>query len=108
MHDRPGTDILAGIKAYLKEHFPDVEFNARDDVKTKSVFLEAEGRPRYRLEVTARFLAGAEGATKSLAWVHDWNVANVLREAGNNIVTLATTGLHTHVRPGALHRPPRR
>jgi hypothetical protein len=108
MRDSPGTDILAGIKAYLKEHFPGVEFKVRDDAKTHSVILEAEGRPRYRLEVTARFLDGADGATKSLAWVHDWNVAEVLREAGSNIVTLATTGLHTHLRPSALRPPPRR
>jgi hypothetical protein len=100
--DRPGdahADILNGIQAYLRTHFPDVEFNVKAAAKGNGVILEAGGRPRYRLEVTERFLNGEHGAANSLAWVQQWDVAAALREARTKLVTLATTGLHISVRP---------
>jgi hypothetical protein len=108
MHGDAHADILTGIKAYLRTHFPDVEFNVKEDAKSNSVILEAGGRPRYRLEVTERFLDGQEGAAKSLEWLQQWGVAAALREARTKLVTLATTGLHISVRPQWGGRPPRR
>ena len=58
MPDTPNPHIIIGIRTYLRRHFPDVEFTARDDAKTHSVILQAAGRPRYRLEITERFLNG--------------------------------------------------
>lgn len=98
MHDDRSAEILSGIKAYLRKHFPDVEFTAKDDAKTNSVILCGDERPRYRLEVTERFLDGKDGAAKSLEWVEQWNVAEALRQARSKLVTLATTGLHTKTR----------
>ena len=98
MHNDPNAEILTGIKAYLRKHFPDVEFTAKDDEKTNSVILQGDGRPRYRLEVTERFLDGKDGAAKSLEWLQQWDVAKALREARSKLVTLATTGLHTKTR----------
>ena len=98
------AEILSGIKAYLGTHFPDVEFTDQDDPKTDSVVLHADGRPRYRLEVTKRFLEAEEGVAKSLGRLQEWELANVLRAARSKLVTLATTGVHTTVRhqwPGA-------
>ena len=99
--------IITGIRAYLRAHFPDVEFTAKDDAKTHNVILQADGRPRYRLEVTGRFLDGEVGATKSLERLQEWNVATTLREAKSKLVTLATTGLHTS-EPRQAVPPPRR
>ena len=108
MHHALNEEILSGIKAYLRQHFPDVEFTAKGDPKTDSVILQGNGRPRYRLEITERFLDGEEGAVKSLEQVQQWTVAEALREARSKLVTLATTGLHTKAHPHALHRPPRK
>jgi hypothetical protein len=100
--------IITGIRAYLRAHFPDVEFTAKDDAKTHSVILQADGRPRYRLEVTERFLNGDDGTSKSLGRLQEWNVAAALRDAKSKLVTLATTGLHTHGPRQGVPRPPRR
>lgn len=102
------SEILTGIKAYLRTHFPDVEFTAEDDPKTSSVILHAEGRPKYRLEVTQRFLDGDDGAAKPLRRLQEWNVAETLRDARTKLVTLATTGLHTSDSRRWVPRPPRR
>jgi hypothetical protein len=88
-------EILTGIKAYLRTHFPDIEFTVKDDPKTHSVVLHSDGRPHYRLEVTERFLDADDGVAKSLGRLHEWEVAKVLRDARSKLVTLATTGLHT-------------
>jgi hypothetical protein len=108
MHGDAHADILNGIKAYLRTHFPDVEFSVKDDPKGDNVILEAGGRPRYRLAVTGRFLDGEQGAAKSLECVQQWDVAAALREARTKLVTLATTGLHISVRPQWGGRAPRR
>jgi hypothetical protein len=100
--------ILTGIRAYLRTHFPDVEFHVKENAKSNNVILEAGGRPRYRLEVTERFLDGQEGAAKSLERVQQWDVAAALREARTKLVTLATTGLHISVRPQWGGGPTRR
>jgi hypothetical protein len=89
------TAILTGIRAYLGTHFPDVAFTAQDNPKTHSVVLHGEGKPPYRLEITARFLEAEVGVVKSLGRLQEWEVAKVLREARSKLVTLATTGLHT-------------
>jgi hypothetical protein len=60
--------IVAGITAYLREHFPEVEFTTVVDGKTHSVIFRATCRAWYRLEVTTPFLEGAEGTTTSLEW----------------------------------------
>ena len=91
MHEQ----IISGIRTYLETKFPGVEFAASNDVKRHSVILSAAGRPRYRLEITARFLSGDEGVQTSLKHLHEWDVAEALRGAKNKLVTLATTGLHT-------------
>ena len=106
-HDT-NAQILSGIKAYLRTHFPDVEFTAKAHADVESVILQGDGRPRYRLEVTGRFLEGELGAAKSLGRLQEWNVAAILREAKNKLVTLATTGVHTSERRHAVPRPPRR
>jgi hypothetical protein len=93
-HDT-NLQVINGIQAYLRSHFPDVEFTAKNDAKTHSVILHADGRPRYRLEVTARFLDCDDGMAKSLGRLEEWNVAGALRDAKAKLVTLATTGLHT-------------
>ena len=87
--------ILTGIKAYLRMHFPEVEFTIVNDAKAKSVVLCGDGRPRYRLAVTERFLDAEDGVDKSLSRLDQWETAKVLREARSKLVTLATTGLHT-------------
>jgi hypothetical protein len=87
--------VIGGIRTYLRTHFPDVEFTARDDAKTNSVILQAVGHPRYRLEITERFLDSDGGIEKSLGRLQEWNVAEALRIAKTKLVTLATTGLHT-------------
>ena len=102
------AEILTGIKAYLGTHFPDVEFTATGDAKTRSVVLHGDGRPQYRLEVTERFLEAEDGVAKSLGRLHEWEVAKVLREARSKLVTLATTGLHTSTRHWAAPPPRRR
>jgi hypothetical protein len=106
-HDT-NAQIISGIRTYLRTHFPDVEFTARSDAKTHSVILHADGRPRYRLEVTERFLDCDDGLPKSLGRLQEWNVAGALREAKAKLVTLATTGLHTSDPRHFLPRPPRR
>lgn len=93
MHD-PSAEMVNGIKAYLRAHFPDIEFTATDDVKTKSVLLHAAGPPRYRLQVSDRFLQADEGVAKCLWRLDEWDVAAALRDAKSKLVTLATTGLH--------------
>jgi hypothetical protein len=108
MADDNTSEILTGIMAYLRAHFPDVEFSSSVDEKTRSVILQADGRPRYRLSVTQRFLDGEDGVTKSLDRLREWNVAVELREAKSKLVTLATTGLHTSNPPLSGSRPPRR
>ena len=99
MPANPDDEILAGIQAYLQTHFPDVRFTVKRDPDRKRLLLEGDGRPRYRLEVTNRFLAGEEGTEKSLQRVEQWDLAAALRTARSKLVTLATTGLHTEVRP---------
>jgi hypothetical protein len=106
-HDTNGQ-VISGIRAYLRTHFPDVEFTARNDDKTHSVILHADRSPRYRLEVTARFLDCHDGIPKSLARLQEWNVAGALRDAKAKLVTLATTGLHTSDPRHYLPRPSRR
>ena len=106
-HDT-NAQILTGIKAYLRTHFPDVEFTAKDHATAESVIFQGDGHPRYRLEVTGRFLEGEVGAAKSLGRLQEWNVAAILREAKSKLVTLATTGVHTNERGQAVPRPPRR
>jgi hypothetical protein len=101
-------EILTGIKAYLGTHFPDIEFTAKDDPKTRSVVLHGDGRPHYRLEITERFLGADDGVAKSLGRLHEWDVAKVLREARSKLVTLATTGLHTTDRHTWAAAPTRR
>ena len=98
MHDQ-SAEMVNGIKAYLRAHFPDIEFTATDDVKTKSVLLHAGGQPRYRLQVSERFLQADDGVAKSLWRLDEWNLATALREAKSKLVTLATTGLHIIERP---------
>jgi hypothetical protein len=102
------AEILTGILAYLRTHFPDVAFTAKDDAKTHAIILQADGRPRYRLEITEQFLDGDEGTMKSLGRLQQWSVAETLREARSKLVTLATTGLHTNDPRQWLVRPPRR
>jgi hypothetical protein len=102
------AEVLTGIKAYLGTHFPDVEFTVKGDPKTHSILLYGAGRPRYRLEVTERFLEAEEGVARSLGRLHEWEVAKVLREAGSKLVTLATTGLGTTGRHPWVPPPPRR
>jgi hypothetical protein len=104
----PPTDIIKGIQAYLQTHFPTVQFSVKPDPDHKRVLLESGERPRYRLEVTDRFLAAEEGTAKSLQRVQEWDLAGVLRAAGTKRVTLATTGLHTEVRPHWRPPSPRR
>jgi len=93
MHDQ-STEMVNGIKAYLQVHFPGVEFMATNDVKTKSVLLQAGGQPRYRLLVSQRFLKADDGVAKSLWRLDEWALATALRDARSKLVTLATTGLH--------------
>ena len=88
------TEMLNGITAYLRVHFPDVAFTSTDDVKTKSVVFHGDGRPRYRLQISERFLNGEDGVIKSLTRLDEWDLAAVLREAKSKLVTLATTGVH--------------
>jgi hypothetical protein len=108
MHRDTSDEILTGIRAYLGAHFPGVEFTAKDDPRAHSVVLHGNGRPRYRLEITERFLKGDDGVAKSLGRLQEWDVAQVLRDAGSKLVTLATTGLHTDARhPWAAPRPRR-
>ena len=106
-HDT-NAQIISGIRTYLRIHFPDVEFTPSNDATTHSVTLHADGRPRYRLEVTERFLDCDDGITKSLGRLQEWNVAGALRDARTKLVTLATTGLHTsdprHYLPGPSRR----
>ena len=97
MRSDESGEVLTGIKAYLRTHFPGVEFTSRDDPKTNSVILQGDGRPRYSHEDTQRFQDAEDGAAKSLGRLDEWEVAKVLREARSKLVTLATTGLHTSV-----------
>jgi hypothetical protein len=89
----PRQEILAGIRAYLHDHFPDVEFTEDVEVTTGNVIFH--GRPRaHQIEVTETFLDGDnENADRSLNHIRVWNLARVLREAGGRLVTVATTGL---------------
>jgi hypothetical protein len=89
------TEMLTGITAYLRSHFPEVEFTIVDDVKAKHVVFRGDGPLRYRLEITDRFLKGEDGVATSLSQLDKWEVAKALREAKGKPVTLATTGLHT-------------
>lgn len=89
----PSADIIAGIQAYLREHFPETDFLENVEPRTQSVFLFTPRAPSYRLEVTERFLDGEEGITKPLNWIREWNLARTLREANGRLVTLATTGI---------------
>ncbi len=106
-HDT-NAQVISGIRTYLRTHFPGVEFSAKNDAKTRSVILHADGRPRYRLEVTERFLHCDDGVPKSLGRLEEWNVAGALRDAGAKLVTVATTGLHTSDPRHYAPRPPRR
>ena len=108
MRDGPNPQIIIGIRTYLRRHFPDVEFTAKDDAKTHSVILQAAGRPRYRLEITERFLNGEDGTFESLGRLQEWNVAEALREARSKLVTLATTGVHISTPHFWAARPARR
>ena len=97
MHDQ-STEMVNGVKAYLRAHFPDVEFTATNDVKTKSMLFHGNGQPRYRLQISERFLRAEDGVVKSLFRLEEWNLATVLRDARTKLVTLATTGVHITVR----------
>ena len=89
----PRQEILAGIRTYLHDHFPDVEFTEDVEVTTGNVIFH--GRPRnHQVEVTETFLDGDnENADRSLNHIRVWNLARALREAGSRLVTVATTGL---------------
>lgn len=87
----PRSDILAGIRAYLAEHFPGDYFREDVHALTKSVFFGSNSG--HRLEVTETFFDGEDGATKPLDDMRRWNVAKAMREAGARLVTLTTTGL---------------
>jgi len=88
-------EMVTGIKAYLRVHFPDVEFAAIDDAKTTSVLFRGDGTSRYRLSITDRFIKAEDGVARSLRRLDEWELAKVLREAKGKLVTLATTGVHT-------------
>ena len=92
--DDQSTEMVNGVKAYLRVHFPDVEFTTTGDVKTKSVMFHGGGAPRYRLQISERFLRAEDGVVKSLVRLDEWDLATVLREAKSKLVTLATTGVH--------------
>jgi hypothetical protein len=93
MRDDPRDEILNGVKAYLREHFPDTEITERTDPSTRSVMLHGSGPTSFRLEVTQQFLDGEEGAAIPLNWIRDWNLAGTLRDSGNRIVRLKTSGV---------------
>lgn len=92
--ERPGAEILHGIKSYLREHFPNSDIAELYEGTTRNVILRGIGEPQYRLEVTERFLDGEEGAAQPLSQVREWNVAGHLRQAGTRLVTLTTAGVH--------------
>ena len=89
----PRQEILAGIRTYLHDHFPDVDFT--DDVQVTTGNVIFHTRPRaHQVEVTETFLDGdTENADGSLNHIRVWNLARALREAGGRLVTVATTGL---------------
>ena len=89
----PRQEILAGIRIYLHDHFPDVEFTEDVEVTTGNVIFH--GRPRaHQIEVTETFLDGEnENSDRSLNHSRVWNLPRALREAGGRLVTVATTGL---------------
>ena len=93
MPDDPSAEILQGIKEYLREHFADSEVSELTDPSTRNVMLHGSGRTPYRLEVTQSFLEGEVGAAIPLKWIRDWNLAGTLRDAGNRVVTLKTSGI---------------
>ena len=89
----PRQEILAGIRNYLHDHFPDVEFTDDVQVTTGNVIFHSHPRG-HQVEVTETFLDGEnETADRSLDHVRVWNLARALREAGGRLVTVATTGL---------------
>jgi len=89
----PRQQILAGIRTYLHDHFPDVEFTEDVQVTTGNVIFH--GSPRtHQIEVTETFLDGDnENTDCSLNHIRVWNLARAIREAGGRLVTVATTGL---------------
>jgi len=87
------ADILTGIQAYLREHFPDTEFLERTEARTQSVLLTTHRGPSYRLEITRTFLDGQGGAAPLLNRIRGWNLARALREANGRLVTLDATGI---------------
>jgi hypothetical protein len=55
IYQHPAEDILAGIRRYLAEHFPDSEVHELD-APTGSVIFRGDGEQRFHLEVTETFL----------------------------------------------------
>jgi hypothetical protein len=89
----PKGEILEGIKHYLREHFPESHVMELNETATGSVILYGTGEPRYRLEVTERFLNSDDGAELLLHQVRKWNVDGHLRQAGTRLVSLTTAGV---------------
>jgi hypothetical protein len=87
------TDIVEGILAYLREHFPDSEFTeyASPDLTGNTLLQTRDGQ--YRLAVTETFLDGDDGAATPLRWIREWNLARELRAAKGRLVTVRTDGL---------------
>ena len=87
------ADILTGIQAYLREHFPDTEFLERTEARTQNILLMTHRGPSYRLEITRTFLDDQGGAAQPLNRIRGWNLARALREANGRLVTLDATGI---------------
>ena len=89
----PRQQILAGLRTYLHDHFPDIEFTEDVQVTTGNVIFH--GRPpANQVEVTEAVLVGDnENAVSPLNHIRVWNLARALREAHGRVVTVATTGL---------------
>jgi hypothetical protein len=89
----PRQEILAGIRTYLHDHFPDIEFTEDVQVTTGNVIFN--GRPRaHQIELTETFLDGDnDNADRSLNHIRVWNLARAIREAKGRLVTVTTTGV---------------
>jgi hypothetical protein len=94
VRDNPRAAILAGIKEYLREQFPDIQFTEQPEWRrTDNVLLVGGAEGGYRVAVTETFLRGEQGADEALAWIREWNVALAIRESGGWLVVITTEGI---------------
>jgi hypothetical protein len=86
------NDTLEALRTYLRDHFPEMEWDERLDTTMRATIFHGQGEPACHLAATETFLEGNPGINP-MDVVRRENLARTLRLAQGKLVILTATGV---------------